>query len=206
VETLAALSERFGAELPPGPVDSWRLMLKEERDRLSGEAGDELSAQLEEAAARIAAGREEIAAWPLEDDSWELVEAGLIRGYRRARRAMRRVRSAEKADDVHRWRKRTKDLWYHLRLLRGVWKPVVGKTADQAHELADLLGNHHDLDVLAGDLRTRETIDRREAIFKLIERRQRQLLKQAIKLGERLFAEKPKAFGRRFKGYWRAWR
>lgn len=206
VETLAALSERFGAKLPAGPVAAWRLMLKDERDQLGDETGDGLSSRLEEAAERIGAGREEIAAWPLEDDSWDLIEAGLLRGYRRGRRAMKRARSGERAEDVHEWRKRTKDLWYDLRLLHGTWKPVVGETAGQAHELADLLGDHHDLDLLAADLRARQTIDEREAIYKLIERRQQQLLKRAIKLGERLFAEKPKAFRRRFKGYWRAWR
>ena len=37
----------------------------------------------------------------------------------------------------------------------------------------------------------------------LIERRQAELLASAVAIGERLYAEKPKAFGKRIKAYWK---
>lgn len=119
---------------------------------------------------------------------------------------MKRTRSDPVAENVHEWRKRTKDLWYQLRILRNAWPPVIYETAEQAHDLADLLGDHHDLAVLAEDLTAREIAGDRDAAKDLIDRRQGELLKCAFEVGERLFAEKPKAFGTRFEAYWLAWR
>jgi hypothetical protein len=78
---------------------------------------------------------------------------------------------------------------------------VLGEIADQAHDLADLLGDHHDLAVLAEDLRTRDVLDP-DAIRALIGRRQDELLRRARAIGARLYAEKPKAVGKRLAAYW----
>lgn len=206
-ETLSALRERFGDELPAELADAWLAALERERDEIVERASNGDSAShIAETIATIEAGWEAISAWPLEDDSWELVEAGLLRSYRRGRRAMKRTRSDPVAENVHEWRKRTKDLWYQLRVLRDAWPPVISETAEQAHELADLLGDHHDLAVLAEDLTAREIGGDRDPVRDAIDRRQRELLKCAFEVGERLFAEKPKAFGSRFESYWLAWR
>jgi hypothetical protein len=77
---------------------------------------------------------------------------------------------------------------------------------DQAHELTDLLGDHHDLAVLAVDLESRELPGDRVAVIGTIAHRQQELLQSALELGARLFAEKPKAFEKRLKAYWSAWR
>ena len=203
IATLDDLAERFGSELPEQPASLWRGMLEGERRQMREGAGDEPRARMQEAKEMIATG---LVDWPLEGHGWRLLEPGLTRGYREARKSMKRARSSQAAEDVHEWRKRTKDLWYHLRLLRGSWKPVIGELAEQAHELADLLGDHHDLTVLAEDLDARQAIKERERIGELIERRKGELLKKALKLGSRLFAEKPKAFRRRLRRYWLAWR
>ena len=206
-ETLSALRERSDGELPADLSDAWLAALEHERDEIAASVSNSDGGSLiAETMATIEAGQEEIPTWPLESDSWELVEAGLLRSYRRGRRAMKRTRSDPVAENVHEWRKRTKDLWYQLWILRNAWPPVISETAEQAHELADLLGDHHDLAVLADDLATREIAGDRDAARDLIDRRQSELLKCAFEVGERLFAEKPKAFGTRFESYWLAWR
>jgi CHAD domain-containing protein len=207
VETLSALRERLGEDLPPDLADAWLTALEGERDEIAGQAdSEEGGSRVAEARAAIAAGRDEVDDWPLRDDSWQLVEAGMLRSYRRGRRAMKRTRSDPAAENVHEWRKRTKDLWYQLRILRDAWRPVLGETADQAHELADLLGDHHDLAVLVEDLASRDLPGDRAAVRTAIDRRQQELLACALDLGTRLFAEKPKAFGKRLESYWVAWR
>jgi CHAD domain-containing protein len=206
IATLDALAERFGSELPERPASLWRGMLEGERRQADGGADDAVAAKMAEAGEAIAAGADRLDEWPLEGHGWSLLEGGLSRAYRDARREMRRVGASGSAEDVHEWRKRAKDLWYDLRLLRGAWKPVLGELAEQAHELADLLGDHHDLTVLAEDLDRRQAVRERERIAELIELRQAELLGEALKLGRRLFAEKPKAFRRRLEAYWRAWR
>jgi CHAD domain-containing protein len=206
VETLRSLRERFGEELPRDLADAWLAALERERDEIAGKAASEGGSRVAEARAAIAAGRAAIDDWPLRDDSWQLVEDGLLRSYRRGRRAMNRTRKNPSAENVHEWRKRTKDLWYQLRILRDACKPVLGETADQAHGLADLLGDHHDLAVLVEDLASRELPGDRDAVRTAIDRRQDELLAGAFDTGARLFAEKPKAFGRRLESYWAAWR
>lgn len=205
LETLAALEERFGDELPAGTARAWGVELEEERDEIAGAVDGEAEAQVRKAAKAIEAGRVEIASWPI-GDSWSALRPGLLRAYRRGRRELKRTRSEPTAEHVHRWRKRVKDLWYQLRLLRKAWPELLGESADRAHELADLLGDHHDLVLLAEDLDTRPGIGRREEITDLIERRQAELLTAALELGARLYAEKPAAFERRLRAYWKAWR
>jgi hypothetical protein len=94
--------------------------------------------------------------------------------------------------------------------LRDSWPEVLGAVSDQAHELSDLLGDHHDLTVLVSDLRNRPELaggtGASAAIAGLIEVRQEELLEAAFPIGERLYADRPKAFVERLGAYWHAWR
>jgi len=65
--------------------------------------------------------------------------------------------------------------------------------------------------VLAADLRSRDSVaadgdDEVTPLLNAIEGRQEELLEAAVPIGERLYAESPKAFGKRMHAYWRAWR
>jgi CYTH domain-containing protein/CHAD domain-containing protein len=203
LETLGALRERFGEELPDVAARAWCAALEAEREEIAGAGGGEAAERIELA---IAAGRDEIRDWPLCGDSWKLIAPGLRRSYREGRRGMKLSCRDPCTDNVHQWRKRVKDLWYQLRLVRKAWPQLLDETADRAHELADLLGDHHDLAVLAEDLADRGDLVRRDELAALIERRQGELLESALDLGARLFAEKPKAFNARVEAYWSAWR
>jgi CYTH domain-containing protein/CHAD domain-containing protein len=205
LETLLRLHQRFG-DLPKDAVEQWEGMLESERDELAAAVHDEAGGQIDQVGKAIEAGREEIRQWPLEADSWALLGPGLARSYRDGRRGMKRVLEEPSTENVHEWRKRAKDLWYQLRILRDAWPEPLGATVDQADRLADLLGQHHDLAVLAEDLRSRPDLGERGAFEKAIERRQGELLDAAVGIGRRLYAEKPKAFSRRIAGYWSAWR
>jgi CYTH domain-containing protein/CHAD domain-containing protein len=205
LETLLALRHRF-SDLPTDAAERWEGMLETERDELATALRDDGEAQLARATTAIAAGRDEVRRWSLRTDSWALVEPGLSRSYREGRRALKRVQADPSAESVHEWRKRAKDLWYELRIVRDAWPALLAETADQAHELTELLGDHHDLAVLADDLGSRDALGDRDAFETAIGKRQKELLDAALAIGRRLYAEQPKAFGRRIKHYWRAWR
>ena len=117
-------------------------------------------------------------------------------------RAFTTRRPIPRDEHLHEWRKRTKDLWYHLRLLRPGWRAVLEPHADQAHELSDVLGDDHDLVVLTAHLDGRGVAlagEQREQLTELIRKRRSELQEKAFALGERLFAEKPKGYARRLR-------
>jgi CHAD domain-containing protein len=203
LETLAELRDRCEDELPRDTIDAWREALERDVEEL-GEGG--AATRVDAAIAEIEIGRDEVSRWEISRDSWKLLAPGLRRSYKRGRRAMERVAESRDAEDVHEWRKRVKDLWYQLRLVRGAWPGLLGETTDQAHELADLLGDHHDLTVLAEDLDSRDEVRGRKRLRAAIEDSQEELLDSALGLGGRLYAERPKAFLRRVEAYWEAWR
>jgi CHAD domain-containing protein len=203
LQTLDALGDRR-PDLAGESLSAWRQALRAERDRAL-EGSDEIA--VFEAIGSIEAGRDRIAAWELELDGGRLIERGVRRAYARGREAMRAVEDEPSEANLHEWRKRAKDLWYALRLLHGAWPELIGPTAEQAHALADLLGDHHDLALLREDLAARSfSAEAGEALAEAIEDRQRELAAAALDLGRRLYAEKPKAFARRLRRYWTAWR
>jgi CHAD domain-containing protein len=211
LETLGSLADRFCDEAPKSLVAELSSELERELDQLRG-AGDDRA--LEAAAAttieQIEAGLAEIEDWPLDGRGWSLVKDGLMQSYKSGRAAFRDTLESPTPAKVHEWRKRGKDLWYHLRLVSDAWPEVIGALADTAHELSDLLGDHHDLEVLAHDVRERAGDEpdsgERDALLEVIELRQDELLERAIPIGERLYAEKPPEFKRRMHAYWRSWR
>jgi CHAD domain-containing protein len=179
--TVADLESRY--EVDGGPV---RQRLEAHRLRTGGggrgEAAKTASAMLEEARGRVGD-------WPLERDGFDALEDGLERTYRRGRRDWRAALADPTTENLHEWRKRVKDLWYHHSLLRQSWKPVMSALADEAHELSDRLGDDHDLALLL-DFGA-------EPLEAVIAERRQELQQEAFEYGARLYADKPKAFVRR---------
>lgn len=205
LEILLALQHELGS-LPGAAVEQWEGLLETERDELAAALREGSDGRIDQATKAIEAGHDEIPGWSLEADSWALVRPGLTRSYREGRQALKRVLTDPSVENVHEWRKRAKDLWYQLRIVHDAWPELLGETVDQAHRLADLLGDHHDLALLGDDLHSRQDLGERNAFEGAIEQRQDELLDAALELGRRLYAEKPKAFRQRIKAYWLAWR
>jgi CHAD domain-containing protein len=202
VETLEALRERCAGRLAPAVTDEWLAALRQERERAlaPGRAGDRIALAL----ATVEQGVPRVEAWPLETESWKLLAPGIDRAYRRGRREMRRAAADPSGTGMHEWRKRVKDLWYQLRILRDDRPEALAESLEQADRLADLLGAHHDLTVLRGDLLGRDVaVPHRPELVAAIGERQAALAAQAFELGGRLYARKPKAFRRKLRRGWK---
>jgi CHAD domain len=210
LETMGALRERFGDSLPASGLAPLVRALEDDRDALAaGISLDGGAGPTATAALQIEAGREAIADWSLDGEGFELIGAGLKRSYRRGRNRFADATADPSAESVHEWRKRVKDLWYHLRLVRDAHPGKLGKASDRAHDLSDLLGDHHDLAVLREDAEGRSELLREEdleALGGLVARRQSELVAAAISLGQGIYAEKPKKFIARIERYWKKWR
>ena len=204
LDTVVALRHRFETEFPGDAAAEWEGALERERDEITGSAEHQRE-PIERAMGLIEEGRDRIADWPLTKGSWKLVGPGLTRSYGLGRRDLKRTPADPSAENVHEWRKRAKDLWYQLRIVREAWPKLLETTVDQAHDLTELLGDHHDLALLGEDLAGRE-IEQRPVFEKLITQRQDELLSEALEIGRRFYAEKPNAFGRRIESYWSIWR
>ncbi len=136
--------------------------------------------------------RDAVTGWTLDGVDRRGLAAGAALAYARGRAEYRASLKAATAEGLHEWRKRVKDLWYHARLLEDAWPGYLGALADEAHTLADLLGDDHDLAVLA---------ERIEDLAPRCHRRRAELQDRALALGARLYAEKPKPFGKRIAAY-----
>jgi CHAD domain-containing protein len=141
---------------------------------------------------------------PLDTCDAVTLTAGSERAYRRGRDAFRAALDDPSAERLHDWRKRAKDLWYHQRLLRDAWPGPLKAFAAECDALGSLLGDDHDLatlaELLGGDFQPPPSVDTKH-VLELIAARRGELQAEAFELGRRVYAEKPKAFGRRLGRY-----
>ena len=147
----------------------------------------------------IEGARGRVAGWPLERNGFGTFAEGLRRIYRQGRRNMRAARKEPTAENLHEWRKRTKDLWYHLALLEAAWPPVMHTLADEAHQLSDRLGDDHDLAVL---LEWASEHADSGAIEHGVGERRLRLQGEAFAYGARLYADPPSVFVGRVESWW----
>ncbi len=204
-----------------------RARLRRERDGAADRAlAAGASAGGDGALAELLALRMRIAAWRLDDgEDLDALAPALARIYGQGRKRMRRAARAPartRARKLHEWRKRAKDLRYVAEMLdraaadapaRGKrakrarrQAKFVGNIARRADDLGELLGEEHDLAVLAERVRAAAnaadaTLGRgsRKALLKAIERRRRRLRKRALREGAKLYDRKPKRFVRKMR-------
>lgn len=201
--TVDALGKRFAGDQPPGGWGAVRAALTAPE----AESPPGLDEARERAAVAIEAGRAEVDRWPLDAKGFKLIAPGVRRAHSRGRERYREALDDPTDERLHELRKRAKDLWYHLRLLAEAWPEALGATAAEAHRLADLLGDDHDLVVLTGYLDRGEAplgADQLEHLRTLIAKRRGELQGDAFALAARLFAERPKRYAARLCAYWEA--
>ncbi len=198
VEALDELGERFG---PPARERSARLRTQLEQENRAAHDEGRVERAMSAAVAELVAGRARIDELPLKGDDWELIGPGLHRSYRRGRKRLRVVEEQTTVANMHELRKRVKDLWYQLRLIRDADKHLIGQLADHAHDLSDHLGDDHDLALLRDEVQRRDDSfaqpsDQRH-LLEEIDQRRGELQFAAISLGGRIYDEKPKKFTNR---------
>jgi CHAD domain-containing protein len=205
-ETLENLRNHYQAELTATQERAFANALEASAVSTALEIPEQEAA---DALGLIEESRREVEGWSLGEEGWALIGPGLKRAYSRGRRELENVEADPSPEAIHEWRKRVKDLWYHLRLVEDAWPEVFGQVTEQAHEVANLLGDHHDLTALAGSVEDGSlgvTEPQERALLDLVEQRQTELTAEALPIGRRIYAEKPKAFARRVEAYWEAWR
>jgi CHAD domain-containing protein len=207
LETLDELIEDYGAPARAVPLGAFRNSLRSERR----EARRALTpATIQRSRRSLRQLRERAARWRIADRGWPIIGVGLKRIYDKGRKAMVAAQSSRSIEDLHEWRKQVKYLWHQLQVLAPMWPGLIGELADQAHKLANYLGDDHDLAVLRGKVLAQQDAFQgsagREALLALVDRCRDRLQEKAFLLGKRIYEERPAAFQSRFGKYWEDWR
>lgn len=207
IETLDELERVSGGdELPSGATVKLRGRLEDERKQ----ALDSLSADdavVAVVVADIEEARTRIATWTFKTQDFEALEPGLRRIYRRGRNAMRRAQADPNNENLHEWRKRVKDLWHAMQIMRPAAPKKMRKLAKRTHALSDLLGDYHDLAELRHYVGQHpDSFEDRltqAAQIAVIDRRRNQLQQRAFASGQKLYRRSPKRFVKGIEHGWR---
>ena len=161
----------------------------------------------EEAKQRLTQTLERIRGWELDDLRCKQLRRCVQKTYKRGRNALRAAIKKTSTKNLHTFRKRAKELWYQLRVLRPVAPAVFGELNDELMTIGQYLGQVHDLAFVAERLSVigsaRKHGDR--ILNALIDSRERELERTAIALGERFYAERPRQFAQRLSQYFSEW-
>jgi CHAD domain-containing protein len=198
LETLDALTDRYPDAAPPERFARFKRTLAgqhgaTQRRLHEGAAVVEVLGELRRAWARVGD-------WRLEREGLDALAPGFKRIYRRGRRAYRTARQEPSTENLHELRKRAKHLWYAAQIVRAAAPKKMKRVARRAHELSNLIGEDHDLALLAE--RADERRDRfanetaADELAALVERRRAELQREAMVLGRRVFRKKPRKVAR----------
>lgn len=205
VDRLAALPAAADAERTLSAV---RKRLIEREHRILGEMeGPEVA--MAEAAAGCRAGLralDDLALPARPRRAAAIVGRGVKTTYAGGVRALARVHHAGRPEHFHALRKSVKYHWMHLRLVQPAWPGPMKARRLAAKALADDLGELNDIAIMRAlvmdDPRAFGSGDELEILAGLLDRRRRTLEPASVRAADRLFAESPKAIGRRFARYW----
>lgn len=208
LETVALLQNRFQDFVKPETFLPVKQFLLEEQTALKSKYLENTNLietiirELEQSSGRL----EHL---PIKSECWDKVLSSVKFVYEHGYQVFHNILKKPTSESVHEWRKQVKHLWYHHRLLRNAWPTIMNSFRHEAKILGDVLGDYHDLTLLKTkmiSIQTHLPTDTIQIIDALASKEQEILLEKAYLQGDRLYAEKPKAFERRLKHYLKTWR
>ena len=148
-----------------------------------------------EAAAMLGRARNTLPNHIEEAGDFFYVRAGMAAVYQRSQAALQDLTDASDSASFHKWRKRVKEHWYHVRLFEAL-HPAAQARAASLKVLEQELGDGHNLSLLSATLLK----DRRhfgdpssiDRVLEIIQKRQQPLRTSALARGRDLFAAKPR--------------
>jgi CHAD domain-containing protein len=214
------ISDVRDAEVRLGTVQQLRQLARIKKDRVLQKTEDLLCFELdsffaafsdwkEEAQAKLTGVQKRIAQWHLANLDCEEIRRTVQETYKLGRGALSLAADKPSAENFHEFRKRTKELSYHLRILRPLHPPVFDPLTKKLKVLGEHLGQANDLAFLEERLASLHgRAMRGHGLKKLCRRmdaRRAELQATACELGKKLFAKRPRDFARRIAHYFEAW-
>lgn len=133
-------------------------------------------------------------------DACRVIEAGLRASYRRSRRQMKRARTTDDAAEYHEWRKLAKHLYYQLQFPGLAESKSERRLVRPLDELQERLGAEHDTQLVMGLLRSEPArfggTEKTARLIAVLEKRGEKLRARCLRLGAKVFSDKPEAFAK----------
>jgi CHAD domain-containing protein len=183
---------------PDGASEELKALLTARVQRATLEASD----YLEQAREKLRDARGAAKELDLNADGFSFIADGFCKTYRKARRALGVARAQGSSADFHAFRKPSKRHFHQLRLLEATWPELLRSQAGEVDDLAELLGEHHDLCLLSVELARLAPREPERELSRAIARRRRELESDVLARGARCFSERPSAITRRVGGYY----
>ncbi len=186
LEALSRLQEERPGPASPERFDAARAELAPHApvDR------DAVAALLLRAADQLRQARQRVSEVELVENGWKLVESGFEDGYRRARSALKQAFLHLTPEAFHELRKAVKSHQHQLQLFEPVWSDLLEPRRRALADLSELLGHHHDLALLAPNLRRHGFAD----VAVAAEERSAQIEQEILREARKLLAERPRHF------------
>lgn len=204
IESIEALRARYGDHLYVNFFNSVIKQVEKERDKMEEElkARDFFSEHL---VSKLEYARKEMVKWPVKTNDISIILPSINRVYTRGKKALENAYKDPGKENFHEWRKRVKYLWYQMLLLQDTWPELFSTFEAEIHELADFLGNDHDLMVLNDKLQKDgfklDDPQQQELIHAVVKEYSEHLRENARVKGELIYAEKPEDFTARIANY-----
>lgn len=208
LEIFGKLKGRFQLASSPHTVNEMQRWLQR-RKKKSGVKWEELKLRVDDWKEDLAKARKRTVSWSVSEEGFLLIAEGLESVYRAGRGAMVLAYESDRSERFHEWRKRVKDHWCHVCLVRDAWPVVLQGRRRALRELSKHLGDDHDLTLFQAMIRKEGKEWMEPEVFARIteeiqEMRGELRLRSAL-LGRRVYAEKPGAFRKRMEQLWEAW-
>ncbi|MDX1542762.1 MAG: CHAD domain-containing protein [Christiangramia sp.] len=204
IETMEVLRDRYGNHLYVNFFNSVIRNIEKERDEMEKKLREK-SFFSEHLPNKLNYAQKELVKWPVGKDDISIILPSIERVYKRGKKALKKAYENPGKEIFHEWRKRVKYLWYQILLLQETWPELFGTFEAEIHELADYLGNDHDLMVLNDRLKKDGfklgDPQQEELIHAIVMEYSEHLRGHAKIKGELIYAEEPEDFTKRIESY-----
>jgi len=204
LETIDLLKERYGKHIYVNFFKAFANQIEKERDELEENLRSQnfFSKHLVE---KLKKAKEELTSWPVESDKIDIILPSIERVYKRGNKALKNAYKIPEKENFHEWRKRVKYLWYQTLLLQDMWPNFFNTLEAEIHQLADFLGDDHDLMELNEKIISEDfvlpDVSQQELMTAIINEYSNHLRMEARTKGELIYAEAPEDFRKRIGKY-----
>jgi CHAD domain-containing protein len=203
VQALDELATRYSEGFSRPVFETIRAGLVEREARADRKA--KADRVLERVTETLRKERTHVKHWRIRGNGFKRLAPALETSFWRAKKAMAKSVEHPTADNYHRWRRRVKDHWFHVRLIETRCGNRLGACKRRLEALDACLGDDHNFALLRAILGADPFVSRQETArrLRLIHRYQTELRRRAQLLGARVYAEQPRDFVRRVRTLWR---